>query len=206
MVKAPAAAIQAEKAPMAAPPTVKAPAAAIPVEKAPIAAAPIAAPPTVKAPAAAIPAAKAAIPATPVSAAPERQDPGLKQAIKQCQGKFQGIYMEMYVELGLVSNFDRLRTEVARRLREDDETFRAISDLGMAPEEVIFMQIASSAGSALQSGEHHKGKGQLSIQGQELLKVYRHALDAMRKKGSASQADVQSKLDFIDKRVRELGG
>ncbi|MCL2010757.1 MAG: hypothetical protein FWG71_09490 [Synergistaceae bacterium] len=131
-------------------------------------------------------------------------NPAHEQTFKLCNGKFQGLYMEMYIEMGLVSNFDRLRTEISHRFKSA-ETHRAVSEEGMTPEGVVLMQMANVAGDFLQSGERHTGRGQLDIHGQELLKVYRYALNTMREKNFATQAETQSKLDFMEKKVQELG-
>jgi len=144
------------------------------------------------------------------TAAPEPPKPVvdpvlLEQAVKLCQEKFQETYIEMYIGLGLMSDFEGLRTEVGNRLKDGKEAYHAISELKMTPEGVILMHMASVAGNILQSGEHHVGKGLLGIHGQELLSVYRYALNAMQERGFASQADVQSKLDYIELKVRELG-
>jgi hypothetical protein len=112
----------------------------------------------------------------------------------------------MYIGLGLMSDFERLRTEVGNRIKDGKETYHAMSELKMTPEGVILMQMASVAGSILQSGTHHVGKGLLGIHGQELLTVYRYALNTMLTKGFASQADVQGKLSFMEQKVQELGG
>ena len=200
--------VMSSEAVSTAPPmTAKAPAAPIlsPVAEVsmvtPSAAAPTAPPPVVRTQTAPIPPiARPSEPAKPIV-----DDAALEQTAKLCQGKFQGIYMQMYIELALVSNFDQFRTEVASRLRENKDIYRAVSELGMPPEGVILMQMAAVTSSFLQSGEHHTGKGQLNTKGQELLKVYRYTMDAMREKGIVSHADAQDKLDFMEKKMRELG-
>ena len=144
---------------------------------------------------------------TTVSEPPKPEvDPVLiEQAVKACQEKFQETYIEMYIGLGLMSDFEGLRTEVGNRFKDGKETYHAMSELKMTPEGVILMQMASVAGNILQSGEHHVSKGQLGIHGQELLMVYRYALNTMQEKGFASQDDVQIKLDYIERKVQELG-
>jgi hypothetical protein len=129
----------------------------------------------------------------------------LDAAVKSCQEKFQEMYIDMYLGLGLMSDFEKMRTEVGRRLADGKEIYHTISDLKMTPEAVVLMQMASVAGSILQSGEQHIGKGLLGIHGQELFSVYRYALTSMQEKGFATQAETQSKLDFIEHKVQELG-
>ena len=133
-------------------------------------------------------------------------DPAIiEAAIKACQEKFQEMYIDMYLGLGLMSDFERMRTEVTQRIADGKETYHAISELKMTPEAVVLMQMASVAGSLLQSGEQHIGKGLLGIHGQELFSVYRYALTTMQEKGFATQNETQSKLDFIDRKIQELG-
>jgi hypothetical protein len=133
-------------------------------------------------------------------------DPALiAAAVKSCQQQFQEMYIDMYLGLGLMSDFERMRTEVGQRLADGKETYHAISELKMTPEAVVLMQMASVAGSLLQSGEHHVGKGLLGIHGQELFSVYRYALTTMQEKGFATQAETQGKLDFIERKIQELG-
>lgn len=128
-----------------------------------------------------------------------------EQAVKACLDKFQEMYIEMYIGLGLMSDFDQMRTEVTNRLSNGQETWHAISELKMTPEGVVLMQMASVSGSMLQSGEQHIGRGLLGIHGQELFSVYRYALTTLQERGFASAADTQSKLDFMEQKVRELG-
>jgi len=136
---------------------------------------------------------------------PSVADPAFEQAVKDCQEEFQEIYMEMYIELGFTSDFEQFRTDVVRRLKEGKETYHAISEFKMTPEAVVLVQMASVAGNILQSGGRHAGKGQLDIHGQELHRVYCYALNTMQEKGFASSADVQNKVDFMEKMVQELG-
>jgi len=148
-----------------------------------------------------------AAPIAPIHEPPKQAvDPALiEQAIKACQEKFQEIYIEMYIGLGLMSDFERLRTEVGHRLKDGQETHHVMTELKMTPEGVILMQMASVAGILLQSGEHHVGKGLLGIHGQELFSVYRYALNTMLEKGFASQDETHGKLSFMEKKVQELG-
>ena len=129
----------------------------------------------------------------------------IEQAIKLCQEKFQETYIEMYIGLGLMSDFEKLRMEVGNRIKDGKETYHAITELKMTPEGVILMQMASVAGNILQSGEHHVDKGLLGIHGQELLSVYRYALHTMQAKGFTSQSEVDNKLSFMERKVQELG-
>lgn len=146
------------------------------------------------------------LPTAPVEPPKPPVDPAvLASAVKACQEKFQEMYIEMYIGLGLMSDFERMRTEVNRRIEDGKEIYHSISELKMTPEGVVLMQMASVAGNILQSGEQHIGKGLLGIHGQELFSVYRYALNTMQEKGYATQAETQSKLDFMDQKVRELG-
>jgi hypothetical protein len=139
---------------------------------------------------------------------PVRQqvDPALMEAaVKACQEKFQDMYIEMYIGLGLMSDFERMRTEVFQRLADGPETYHAMTELKMTPEGMVLLQMASVAGSMLQSGEQHIGRGLLGIHGQELFSVYRYALTTLQERGFASIEETQTKLDFMDKAIRELG-
>jgi hypothetical protein len=113
--------------------------------------------------------------------------------------------MELYIEFGLTSDFNQFREEITRRLKQDRDTHRAISELNMTPKAIALAQMASVAAGFLQSGEHHTGKGQLNAHGQELLKVHHYALNMMLEGGFTNKTDVQSKMDYIEKKVRELG-
>jgi hypothetical protein len=137
---------------------------------------------------------------------PPPVDPALiEAAVKLCQEKFQEMYIDMYLGLGLMSDFERMRTEVSQRIADGKETYHAIAELKMSPEGVVLMQMSSVAGSLLQSGEQHIRKGMLGIHGQELFSVYRYALTTMQEKGFATQGETQSKLDYIDRKIQELG-
>ena len=146
-----------------------------------------------------LPNAPAAPPKPPV-------DPVLMEAaVKACQDIFQEIYIEMYLGLGLMSDFENMRAELARRIADGKETYHAIDELKMTPDGVVLMQMASVAGNILQSGEQHVGRGLLGIHGQELFSVYRYALNTMQEKGYATLSETQSKLDFMDRKIQELG-
>jgi hypothetical protein len=148
---------------------------------------------------------KPVLPVAPVPPKPPVDPAVIEAAVKSCQEKFQETYIEMYLGLGLMSDFEQLRAEVGRRIADGKETYHAIAELKMTPEGVILMQMSSVAGNILQSGEHHIGKGLLGIYGQELFNIYRYALTAMQEKGFSSRAETQSKLDFMDQKIRELG-
>lgn len=133
-------------------------------------------------------------------------DPRLvEEAVKACQDAYQNMYIEMYIGLGLMSDFERLRTEVSKRLADGQETYHAISELKMTPEGVVLMQIASVAGNILQTGEQHIGRGLLGIHGQELYSVYRYALTTMQEKGMSTVEETQAKLNYMERKIKELG-
>ncbi|MDR1874105.1 MAG: hypothetical protein LBQ90_03700 [Synergistaceae bacterium] len=136
---------------------------------------------------------------------PETDPALLEQTVQACLEKFQEMYIEMYIGLGLMSDFDQMRTEVSRRLANGQETYHAIAEMKMTPEAVVLLQMSSVAGNILLSGEQHIGRGLLGIHGQELLSVYRYAMTALQEKGLASVSETQSKLDFMEKKIRELG-
>jgi len=112
--------------------------------------------------------------------------------------------MDMYIELGLATDFEQFRMWVANRFKSK-ETYHAVSDLKMEPEGVVLLQMAIAAGNTLQSGASHTGKGQLDVHGRELFAVYRYALNTMLEKGLASQADVLNKINLMEKTIQELG-
>ena len=154
------------------------------------------------------PMATAPMATAPTATAPEPYgsvaDQTHDQVFKACQERFQAIYMDMYIELGLASDFEQFRTEVRNRLKSK-ETYHAVSELKMDPEGVVLVQMAIVAGNTLQSGASHVGKGQLDVHGRELFAVYRHALNTMLEKSLASQDDVRNKIDFMEKALQELG-
>ena len=112
--------------------------------------------------------------------------------------------MEMYIELGLATNFEQFRMGVGNRFKSK-ETYHAVSELKMEPEGVVLVQMAIVAGNTLQSGASHVGKGQLDVHGREIFAVYRYVLNTMLEKGLASQADVLNKIDSMEKTIQELG-
>ncbi|MDR1376704.1 MAG: hypothetical protein LBJ22_04260 [Synergistaceae bacterium] len=146
-------------------------------------------------------------PPSPVSTPPKPSADSavIDEAVKNCQRKFQEMYIDMYLGLGLMSDFEQLRTEVDQRLADAKEYTARSPNSGLTPEAVVLTQVASVAGNLLQSGEQHVGKGLLGIHGQELFSVYCYALTTMQEKGIASQAETQDKLDFMKHKIQELG-
>ncbi len=146
------------------------------------------------------------LPTEPVAPPKPPVDPALLEAaVKTCLQKFQEMYIEMYIGLGLMSDFERMRTEVTRRIEDAKETYHSLSELNMTPEGFVLLQMASVSGNILQSGEQHIGQGLLGIHGQELFTVYRYALNTMQEKGCATQEEVQGKMNFMERKVQELG-
>ena len=137
---------------------------------------------------------------------PPPVDPAvLAAAVQQAQNRFQEMYIEMYIGLGLMSDFERMRLEVNKRLGDGKDTYHAMSELKMSPEGVVLMQMASVSGNILQTGEQHIGKGLLGIHGQELLSVYRYALNSMQERGFATPEETQNKLNYMERKIQELG-
>lgn len=150
----------------------------------PAAGAPIAAPAAAPAPA---PAVRPGVPEPPGPApAPSRVTPP--------NADFRKIYIVMYIDRELTTNFSALRDNVNRRLARKDPTEPLMPTGSGSSEDNIFAHLALAALDDLHSKEARLETGALSPHGQELCTVYEYALQHLRESGRLAEEPAQSLL------------
>lgn len=170
-------------APIAAPdPSIALSDAAIPMSAAPVA--PGAVPAAAPAPA---PAVRPEVPEPPGPApAPSRVTPP--------NADFRKIYIVMYIDRELTTNFSALRDNVNGRLARKDPTEPLMPAGSGSSEDNIFAHLALAALDDLHSKEARLETGALSPHGQELCTVYEYALQHLRESGRLAEEPAQSLL------------
>ena len=100
------------------------------------------------------------------------------------ESEFQRIYIEMYIDLELTTNFSVLRTEVNGKLSRGEPTGPLLPEGSANPEEYILASIALAALEDLQTKESRLETGELSPHGQELCKIYEYILNRLKGNGN----------------------
>lgn len=154
----------------------------------PAAGTPTAAPVAPKAPAAALaPAVRAEVPGAPGLA----PNPNLAAPPN---ADFRKIYIVMYIDRELTTNFSALRANVNGRLARKDPTEPLMPTGSGSSEDNIFAHLALAALDDLHSKEARLETGALSPHGQELCTVYEYALQRLRESGRLAEEPAQSLL------------
>lgn len=116
------------------------------------------------------------------------------------ESEFQRIYIEMYIDLELTTNFSVLRTEVNGKLSRGEPTGPLLPEGSANPEEYILASIALAALEDLQTKESRLETGELSPHGQELCKIYEYILNRLKGNGNLLEDSARKLLqDTLEK-------
>ena len=122
------------------------------------------------------------------------------------ESEFQRIYIEMYIDLELTTNFSALRTEVNGKLSRGEPTGPLLPEGSATPEEYILASIALAALEDLQTKESRLETGELSPHGQELCKIYEYILNRLKGNGKLSEDSARKLLQETLEKVLGTSG
>ena len=180
-------------APAGAPAPSAAPAPAPSVAPAPVpSAAPAPAPSVASAP---VPsAAPAPVPSAQRHEAPEPPRTAAASPNTPPESEFQRIYIDMYIDLELTTNFSALRTDVNGMLSRGVSSEPLLPEGSATPDEYVLACIALAALEDLQTKESRLESGELSPHGQELCKIYEYILNRLKGNGKLSEDSARKLL------------
>ena len=115
---------------------------------------------------------------------------------------FQTLYIAMYIDLQLATNFSDLRGNVNQRLSGGASTEPLLPEGSASANEEIFACIALAALDGLHAPKARLDSGELAPHGQELNKIYRYALDRLKGNGRFSEERAEKLLQDTLDRVR----
>ena len=139
-------------------------------------------------------AASAPVPSAQRHEAPEPPRTAAASPNTPPESEFQRIYIEMYIDLELTTNFSVLRTEVNGKLSRGEPTGPLLPEGSANPEEYILASIALAALEDLQTKESRLETGELSPHGQELCKIYEYILNRLKGNGKLSEDSARKLL------------
>ncbi len=122
------------------------------------------------------------------------------------ESEFQRIYIEMYIDLELTTNFSVLRTEVNGKLSRGEPTGPLLPEGSANPEEYILASIALAALEDLQTKESRLETGELSPHGQELCKIYEYILNRLKGNGNLLEDSARKLLQETLEKVLGTSG
>ena len=122
------------------------------------------------------------------------------------ESEFQRIYIEMYIDLELTTNFSALRTEVNGKLSRGEPTGPLLPEGSANPEEYILASIALAALEDLQTKESRLETGELSPHGQELCKIYEYILNRLKGNGNLLEDSARKLLQETLEKVLGTSG
>ena len=100
------------------------------------------------------------------------------------ESEFQRIYIDMYIDLELTTNFSALRTDVNGMLSRGVSSEPLLPEGSATPDEYVLACIALAALEDLQTKESRLESGELSPHGQELCKIYEYILNRLKGNGN----------------------
>ena len=110
------------------------------------------------------------------------------------ESEFQRIYIDMYIDLELTTNFSALRTDVNGMLSQGVSSEPLLPEGSATPDEYVLACIALAALEDLQTKESRLESGELSPHGQELCKIYEYILNRLKGNGKLSEDSARKLL------------
>lgn len=104
--------------------------------------------------------------------------------------------------------FPLIREQVELAILEQPEKFVSVlKSQGRTPREKVYSMLESVAGDYLEGGssDYYVYRGVLNPTGQQLLKVYDHIIERMKKDGCISEEEAQKQKSDIQDRIKEVG-
>lgn len=166
----------------------------------------IAAPPVAPIPVVPPAAAPIAPPAGPLQAPEPPKTTPASNLLSPLDADFQRIYIEMYIDRELTTNFSALRANVNAKLAVGAPTEPLMPTGSANPEESIFAYLALAALDDLQSKESHLESGILTPHGQELCTIFDYALNRLRGSGKLSEDTAKQLLQQALDKLRSTPG
>lgn len=121
------------------------------------------------------------------------------------ESEFQRIYIEMYIDQELTTNFSNLRSNVNDRLSKGAPTEPLLAAGDGSVEDRILAHIAHAALELLQNKDSHTDGGRLTLHGQELCKIYRYALSRLKKSGVVAGGAGEKLLQDVQEKIQRPG-
>ncbi|NLL37327.1 MAG: hypothetical protein GX256_07400 [Fretibacterium sp.] len=143
-------------------------------------------------------------PAFPTLPEPKVPAPYLGRS-REIGSLFQRVYVDMYVDQELNTNFADLRESVTSKIAAEGGVAPELSLSQFDDESMVLGYIAVAASELLTNVREYETRGRLTLHGQELYKVYRYALHMLREKGTITEKAVQKNLRDVLDRVQETG-
>lgn len=122
------------------------------------------------------------------------------------ESEFQRIYIEMYIDLELTTNFSALRTDVNGMLSRGVSSEPLLPEGSATPDEYVLACIALAALEDLQTKESRLDTGELSPHGQELCKIYEYILNRLKGNGKFSEDSARKLLQETLEKVLGTSG
>ena len=122
------------------------------------------------------------------------------------ESEFQRIYIDMYIDLELTTNFSALRTDVNGMLSRGVSSEPLLPEGSATPEEYVLACIALAALEDLQTKESRLESGELSPHGQELCKIYEYILNRLKGNGKLSEDSARKLLQETLEKVLGTSG
>lgn len=121
------------------------------------------------------------------------------------ESEFQRIYIEMYIDQELTTNFSNLRSNVNDRLSKGTPTEPLLAAGEGSVEDRIFAHIAHAALELLQNKDSRTDGGHLTLHGQEICKIYRYALGRLKKSGVVTGSAGEKLLQEVQEKIQRPG-
>lgn len=141
----------------------------------------------------------------PTAPMPDNPNPE-SGSVSSPESDFQIIYIKMYIDQQLTTNFSVLRANVNERLSRSAPTEPLMLSGSGSTEDNIYAHLALASLDALHAPESHFESGGLTPHGQELCKIYDYALNRLQSSGKASEESARVLLQKTLEQTRKAPG
>lgn len=102
-------------------------------------------------------------------------------------------------------SFPLIKHQVIKLIKNKEKTIYSIRDDKTSPRDLVLLLISNVSGDAMATGQHHVYRGRLSMEGQELLKLFNYAISELEKSGFQSKEETEKDRLWIREQINSVG-
>lgn len=103
------------------------------------------------------------------------------------------------------TSFPLIKPQVTKLIKDKEKTIYSIRESKMSPRYLVLLLISNVSGDSLATGQYHVYRGRLSMEGQELLKLFNYAISEMEKNGFQSKEETEKDRVWIREQINSVG-
>lgn len=103
------------------------------------------------------------------------------------------------------TSFPLIKPQITKLIKDKEKTIYSVRESKMSPRHLVLLLISNVSGEYLATGQYHIYRGRLSMEGQELLKLFNYAISEMEKNGFQSKEETEKDRIWIREQINSVG-